>query len=257
MLNYIKSEFYRIFHSKEVYILTAIFTGLLTAYNVVLYLCQNLPYFQYSNTGHSYGMIDTSMGTFIYIVIIICSMLDGSSMKNMKNSVAFGVNRRVIYFGRIIVQSCICLIMYLYLMGLYFGLGKLLLEDSGREVTQTFIRSTFVCIPMLLGVVVAYHCCMLFSKNNIVSAVIMIVIMSVVPQGMDLLAHKLTQIKGISDMLIYNLMQADFTETATGYARSYTWDTTTGIVQCIIAAISAIVVFSFVGMKTFRKKEIR
>ncbi|WP_075720666.1 hypothetical protein [Roseburia sp. 499] len=257
MLNYIKSEFYRILHSKEVYVLTAIFTGLITAYNVILYLCQNLPHFQYANTRHSYGMIDMSMGTFIYIIIVICSMLDGSSMKNMKNSVAFGVNRSVIYFGRIIVYSCVCLVMYLYLMGLHFGLGKLLLEDSGSEISQTFIRSTFVCIPMFLGAVVAYHCCILLNKNSITSAAIMIIILVVVPKGMSILAYKISQVKEISDMLMYNLMQVKLTETVTGYARAYTWDTTIGIVKCMIAAVSAIVVFSFIGMRCFQKKEIR
>ena len=257
MLNYIKSEFYRIFHSKEVYVLTIIFTGLLTAYNVILHLCQKLPYFQYANTRHSYGMIDMSMGVFIYLIIVICSMLDGSSIKNMKNSAAFGVNRNVIYFGRVIVHSCICLIMYLYLMGLHFFLGKWLLEDSGAEVAQIFIRSAIVCIPMFLGVVAAYHCIVFMNKNNLVSAVIMIIILDIMPRVMSLVGYKISQVKKISDMFMYNLMQVKFTETATGYVREYTWNTEAGVIRCIIAGISAVAIFSLIGVKYFQKKEIR
>ena len=92
MLNYIKSEFYRIFHSKEVYLLTGIFAVLLAAYNVILYFSQRyLTGFSYGNTRHAYGMLDTSMGIFFYIVIVICSSLDGNSLKNLKNSVGYGV----------------------------------------------------------------------------------------------------------------------------------------------------------------------
>lgn len=257
MLNFIKSEFYRIFHTKEIYILNAIFAGLITAFNVILYVSRNLPNFQYSNTHFSYGMIDTSMGMFIYFIIVICSTLDGSSMKNIKNSVTFGVNRGVIYFGRIIVQSCICLVMYLYLMGLHFYLGKLLLEDSGREISDIFIRSTFVCIPMFFGVVAAYHCFMLLNKNSITAAAIMIIVMVFVPKGADIIGYRISQVKKISDMLMYNLMQVKFTEAATGYIREYTWDTGAGIAKCLIAGICAIVVFAVIGMRYFRKKEIR
>lgn len=258
MLNYMKSEFYRIFHSKEVYLLTAIFTGLITAYNVILYLCQALPDFQYNNTWHSYGMIDTNMAVCIYLIIVICSMLDGSSIHNMKNTALFGVSRSVIYFGRMIVNSCVCLVMYLYLMGLHFFLGKLLLEDSGSEAVWIFVRSTFACIPMFLGVVAVYHCCIFMSRNNITAAALMIIVLVVVPMGVKVIGFQVEAAKRISDMLIYNLMGVEFVETAEGYySRFFSWDTGTGVVKCIVAGISAIVIFSLIGIKYFQKKEIR
>lgn len=257
MLNYIKGECYRIFHSKEVYILTAIFTALLAAYNVILYMCRNLPGFDYCNTRHAYGMIDMSMSVFIYIIVVICSLLDGSSIKNMKNAVAFGINRRVIYFGRIIVHSGICLVMYLYLMGFHLWLGKMMLEDSGTEVTEAFIRSMFVCIPMFLGVVAAYQCFVFMNKNSLISAVYIITVLDIVPRIIGLMGYKIAQAKKIGDMLMYNLMQVKVVETPAGYAREYTWDTGVGITKCMIAGISAILIFSLVGMKYFQKKEIR
>lgn len=52
MLNYMKSEYYRIFHSKEVYLLTVIFTALLTTYNLIVYFCRVPPHFQYANTNN-------------------------------------------------------------------------------------------------------------------------------------------------------------------------------------------------------------
>ena len=253
-----KSECYRIFHSKEVYLLTVIFTVLITVFNLIHYFCaQSLPGFQYANTAFTYGAIDTAMTTFIYIIIVICSMLDGSSIRNMKNSAAFGTDRKVIYFGRMMTQSIICIVMYLYLMGLHLLLGKLLLEDSGKEATQIFIRSAIVCIPMFLGVVAAYHCCIFLNKNAISAAAIMIIILTVVPMGMKVLGYKLSGVKKVSDMLMYNLMQVEYVETAEGYLRKFSWDTTAGIVKCIIAGICAILIFSLIGTKYFQKKEIR
>ena len=76
MLNYIKSEFYRIFHSKELYLLTGIFAALLAAYNIILYFAQrSLPGFLYGNTHHAYIMIDASMGMFFYVIIINCVII--------------------------------------------------------------------------------------------------------------------------------------------------------------------------------------
>ena len=258
MLNYMKSEFYRIFHSKEIYVLTGIFTILLATYNLGIYFCQALPNFQYANTWHTYGMVDTSMGVLIFIVIIICSTIDNTNLRNMKNTVAYGIDRKIVFLGRIITQSAVCLAMYLGLMGFHFGMGKLLLEDSGREASEMFIRSTFVCIPMFLGVVVIYHCCILWNKNAITAVSIMIVILMVVPKGMSLLAYKLPQFKKISDMLMYNLMQVQFVAKDTGgYLRVFTWDTTAGVIKCMIAGISAIVIFSIIGVRVLQKKEIR
>lgn len=258
MLNYIKSEFYRIFHSKEVYRLTGIFAILLAAYNVILYFAQRyLEGFTYGNTRHTYIMIDASMGVFFYIIIIICSSLDGSSIKNLKNSVGYGVDRKVIFFGRIIAQSIVCIVMYLGLMGFYYVLGKELLEDSGKQISDMFVRSTFVCIPMLLGALVIYHCCILWCKNTINAAVIMIVILDIIPRITDILAYKFQQIKGFSNMLMHNLMQVQLIETASGYDRVYSWQTTEGVIRCIIAGVCAIVIFSVLGIKSFQKKEIR
>lgn len=257
MLNYIKSECYHIFHSKEVYLLTAVFTILLAVFNLIHYICLALPSFTYGNTAFTYSMIDTSMGTLIYIVIVICSILEGNSMKTMKNSVAFGVDRKVIFFGRMIVQSIICTVMYLYLMGLHFFLGKLLLEDSGREASELFIRSTFVCIPMFLGVIAAYNCFAILIKNNITAAIYMVLTLTIIPSIMDVLGRQLEGIKKVSDMLIYNLAQAEFVEAADSYIRQFTWDTTDGIIRCMIAGICAIVIFSFIGIKGLQKKEIR
>lgn len=258
MLNYMKSEFYRVFHSKEVYLLTVVFTGLLTAYNVILYLCRTLPGFQYNNTWHSYGMIDTNMAVLIYLIIVICSMLDGNSLHNIKNTALFGVSRRVIYFGRMMVNSCVCLGMYLYLMGLHFFLGKLLLEDSGREAAGIFIRSTFVCIPMLLGVVAVYHCCILMSRNSITAATLMLVVLVIIPMGVKVIGFKIEAVRRIGDMLICNLMEVEFLETAEGYySRVFSWDTGAGVAKCILAGISGILIFSMIGIKYFQKKEIR
>lgn len=129
-------------------------------------------------------------------------------------------------------------------MGFHFLLGKLLLEDSGTEVTHSFITSTFVCIPMFLGVVAVYHCSILLIKNSVTAAALMVIILVIVPKEMSLLSYKIPQIKRISDMLMLNLMQVELVENISGgYQRSYTWDTTGGMIRCIIAGICAIVIF--------------
>lgn len=119
-----------------------------------------------------------------------------------------------------------------------------MLEDSGTEVTHSFITSSFVCIPMFLGVVAVYHCSILLIKNSVTAAALMVIILVIVPKGMSLLSYKIPQIKRISDMLMLNLMQVELVENISGgYQRSYTWDTTGGMIRCIITGICAIVIF--------------
>ena len=58
-------------------------------------------------------------------------------------------------------------------------------------------------------------------------------------------------------MLMRNLMQVQLVETATGYDRVYGWQTTEGVIRCIVAGVCAIVIFSVLGIKSMQKKEIR
>ncbi|MEG0961260.1 MAG: hypothetical protein RR139_05100 [Lachnospiraceae bacterium] len=257
MLNYIKSECYRIFHGKEFYCLFAILTALITAMNVITYWFGKLPGFTYANTRFVYSTIDTSMHTFIYIIIVICSVMDGSSMHNLKNSAASGISRKTIYIGRLITQSIICIGMYVILMGFYFLLGKLLMENSGIIAAENFIRSAWVCIPMFLGVIAVYQCCVFLNKNTVSAMVIFITVLVAVPALLRMLGMKFIGIKRVSDLLIYNLLRVEFVETAAGYQRNYTWDTTEGIWKCIMIGIITVVLFTMIGIKYFQKKEIR
>ena len=60
MANYIKSEFYRIFHDKAIYLITLITTALAVLYNVVHYLALTwLTSFPYGNVRFVLSMLIT------------------------------------------------------------------------------------------------------------------------------------------------------------------------------------------------------
>ncbi len=65
MVNYMKSEFYRIFHDRTIYLLTAVITGLAVFVNVVLYLFEvNTTNFPYGNVRFSFINLITGMPIF-------------------------------------------------------------------------------------------------------------------------------------------------------------------------------------------------
>ena len=85
MLNYLKSEFYRILHGREIYSATAALAGLTVLMNLVLFAFDRLtPDFPYATVTFSLNMMTGSMPMLLMAGLIIVLFLFSDEYKNEK-----------------------------------------------------------------------------------------------------------------------------------------------------------------------------
>ena len=256
MLNYLKSEFYRIVRLKSVYFSFVFLGSMSVLLNGALFYFRNEEGFRYSTTKFSFSTVYTNMPILIYIVCMICSVVIDDEYKNrtMKNSVAAGVKRNTIYFGRFIIELVIGMIFYLLLNGFHILLGLTLLENSGSEYLQILLRSLIASIPIYIAFMAIFHC-LYYILDNIMNVVFLFVIIAtIIPKVIGFAAMKIRFFSKINEWLLTSMLEAKWDE---AYNLTLTWDTTNGFIRCYIAGIIGIIAFSIIGSILFNKKELK
>ncbi len=108
MLNYIKSECYRVIHSRSTYVMTGIMAVLPVLFHIILYvtgvassITQDFPY---DITSFSFSFLTGSPMLFTYAGLIVAAVLyeDEHKNGNLKNAVAFGISREKLFLGKCI-----------------------------------------------------------------------------------------------------------------------------------------------------------
>lgn len=256
MLNYLKSEFYRIVRLKSVYITFAFCAAISLLFNGALFYFSNEVGFRYSTTKFSFSTIYVNMPFLIYIVYMICSVVidDEFKSRTLKNSVAAGIKRNTIYFGRFIIELVIGMIFYILLNALHIMLGLALLENSGAQYLHILIRSLVACIPIYIACAAICHC-LYYILNNAINVIFaFVVIVTLIPKAIGLAGMKIGFLGKINEWLLSSMLEAKWDE---AYNLTLTWDTTNGFIRCYIAGMIGIIVFSVIGSILFNKKELK
>lgn len=256
MLNYLKSELYRVVRLKSVYMTFVFSAAILLLFNGALFYFRNTEGFRYATTKYSFSAIYTSMSILIYIVFMICSVVidDEFKSRTLKNSVAAGVKRNTLYFGRFIIELVIGMIFYVLLNGLHILLGLSLLENSGSEYLHILIRSLIAGIPIYIACAALCHCLYYILDNayNVIS--IFVVIVTVIPKAIEFAGMKISFFNKLNEWIISSMLETKWDET---YNLTLTWDTTNGLIRCYIGGMIGIIVFSVIGSTLFNKKELK
>lgn len=122
MLNYMRSEWYRIFHTKALWVFTGVLAGLLLAMNAVLYLMgRGDPRFPYSTIRFSLSPLLSNMLMMGCSGLALASILfsDKSQGGIMKNAVAYGISRTRIFAGKCILSSAAAFLSMLVILAVY------------------------------------------------------------------------------------------------------------------------------------------
>lgn len=256
MLNYLKSEFYRIVRLKSVYMTFALCAAIILLFNGALFYFSNEEGFRYATTKFSFSTIYTNMPILIYIVFIVCSLLinDEFNSRTLKNSVAAGVKRNTIYFGRFIYDIVIGTIFYVLLNGLHIVLALTLLEKSGSEYLHILIRSLIACFPLYIACAAFCHSLYYIIDNAINVSFVFVVFITVIPKIIGFAGMKIRFFDKINDWLIPSMLEPKWDE---AYNLTLTWDTTNGFIRCYIVGVIGIIVFSIIGSILFNKKELK
>ncbi|UBH15091.1 ABC transporter permease [Macrococcus armenti] len=179
MINYMRSEAYKLLRTKGIYITYTICISLLILAALTLYYFGHRgDYFPYYRADFYYNNV---FGFWLLIAMIgamINSFLTNKESKRVaKQSISFGIHRKTIFFGKYLVS----LIAYtiLCIIGLIVMLicGQLLLPEDSRAV-QEFLLSLINFSPIILGAFSLAHAIniMMYKESVAVTVTVFILL---------------------------------------------------------------------------------
>lgn len=262
MMNYIKSELYRIVRLKGIYLLSGICTALLVGANVVLWFFGRGGNFAYNNTEFAFMMVWTSLNAVFFLTLCMGSIIFGDEYKNktISNSIAFGYSRIFLYFGKLLVGLIVSVVALTAVLGVFIISAYLLLEDSGIDALLRLLRAIGAGAPVLLtGEVAAITFCFL-TETASGSTWSWMGLMIGVPMISELLGMRLAFFEKLTKWLAYEVLQNNqilmYEEGAAGEV-VMAWMTREGLARMILSGVIGIAVFLLWGVIGLRRKEIK
>lgn len=259
MLNYLKSEFYRVARSRDIYVLTIVAALLTVFMNAVLYYCKNFVAgeFRYATVRFSLNNMLGNL-SFMFVGGLIAAVLvfaDEHKNGTMKNAVAYGVSRTQFFIGKCMVASVTASISFIVIESAHIGTAYLLLENEGSEPLNVLMHGVAAILPAAFGAIVlgtAILCC-----TERLTTVIMIwtTVFYLIPAFCDALGRKFE----LFARIIRWMPNYQFSHEISGYLGTYqcVWDTPEGLFRCL-ASGSVILLLSVVfGILAFRRKAIQ
>jgi len=257
MLNYIKSELYRIRTSKGTYVMFVLFSVLVILYNIMIYGFKMADStFPYGTTKFSLGTLSGSLQMLLIICLVIASVVFAGEFKNntIKNVVSFGISKTQMYIGKYIVTLLFAFILMPVVALMYALSAYILLDNSGSKYLIEFIKALVINLPIYISCITLGMALFFAVQNEVTGYWIWGTIIVIVPMVLALIGMKVDLLADIAKWLPWNLV-ASGKMTDTGYV--YEWATFSGAVKSIVSGVGFSIVFFVIGITTFRKTEIK
>ncbi|MCI8482972.1 MAG: ABC transporter permease [Lachnospiraceae bacterium] len=257
MLNYIKSECYRAFHSKIVYITAGLLAGLVLLYHMILYLFQRYtPGFRYGTTSFSFSNLVSSPMIYCYLAFLIVAVLYESNNKNgtHKNSVAFGISRTSLFIGKCTTSLITAFIILISTLAVYLISAFLLLEQKGPvTVTDLFLEIPAVSLVAVSALILGVFFLEFFDKTT-TAILTWFVIMLFLPKIILYLGMKIDFLWPIALWLPANFFSVEMYVNMENCMT--VWDTVEGMMKCLICGGVSVLLFGTVSIFSLGKKEL-
>lgn len=259
MMNYVKSEFYRVSHSTGIYYLTGILAVLSFLLNAILWWFGQTEGsgFRYDTTSFSFSNLVANPMFFCVMAAVTGIVLYEGNRKNgnLKNTIAFGISRTKAFAGECIVATVMAILSLIVVLAIYIASTTALLEHTGpvslidllTEIPAVF----FVAVASLISAIV----CIEASGKDSTGIILWFVIWFVIPKAFFYLGLRIEVFHNIAMWMPDNFfgtsgMSVNMSQSITA------WGTTEGMTKCLVSGLVGIVIFSLAGIILLRKKEI-
>lgn len=253
MLNYIKSEFYRISHTMGLYRFGGIAAALILILHLALYFIGN----QYTTSSFSYSNLVANPMVFGYAGAFLAALIYDGNRKNgnLKNTVAFGISRTKIFIGQCIVSLAAAMVLMCVLVGFWILCSTIFLPQEGPVVINDLLweipASFFISAACLICGIV---CIELFEKSS-VAILIWLTVWFFLPKAVFLLSIQFPVLYDMAMWIPENFFSAYQSHINTRECITL-WETWEGMLKCILSGMIGIFVFSLSGITLLRKKEL-
>lgn len=257
MLNYIKSEGYRILHTSTMYITTLTFGALVLALNIILYVFHMFTVdFPYGNTSFSYSNIVANPMVYCFAAFVIVALLyDGDRRNgNVKNSVAYGISRSKIFAGKCIVSLLTCIIIMVITLSIFIASAEILLIPMGPVTLDVLLMEVpAVSLIAIAALILAVLSMDLFDKS-FSSFLLWYSIMFIIPSICYYLGLKIDIFQAIAAWMPNAFFKSEMLVNRSTCITI--WDSTQGFIHCLLTGAIGCGIFASLGCLLTRKKDI-
>jgi ABC-2 type transport system permease protein len=259
MLNYIKSEIYRVLHGTEIYRFTAILAGLSFLLNAVLAWSGKMQgaSFRYDTTSFSYSNLVSSPMLFCLMGALIGTILYEGNKKNgnLKNTIAFGIPRTKVFAGECIVTTITAIGSLVVILTVYIISAVVFLKHTGPvSLTDLLTEIPAVFLVAVASLISGIVCIEAFGKVS-TGFIIWLTIWSIIPKVFFYMGFRFDIIHQIAMWMPSNFFGTNGMIVNTAQCVT-AWETSEGLAKCLITGIIGIIIFSLSGVALLKKKDL-
>ena len=257
MLNYMKSELYRISHGTEAYLLVVALVVVVLAANIILYAMTFVdPTFPYATVRFSLSNL-LGMFTMLFALSgVLVALLYADDRKNgtCKNAIAHGCSRTSLFVGKCIVSVAVGLASMAVVLVVYIGSAALLLEGPVAEPAGVLFTAIAAGLPSIVAAAVLAVALEGYFAKTATAIVAWIVVVYVVPQVLALIGLRIDPVAVFAGWLPTNIFGNEVNMAFLG--GDFPWDQPFGLAKCLIAGFASLALFAAVGVWRARKIEL-
>lgn len=254
MMNYIKSELYRVSHTNVMYC----FAGILAAASILLHA--GLYYYgnQYATTSFSYSCLVANPMVFSIIGTVIAYLLYEENRKNgnLKNTVASGIPRTKIFIGECAVSLITATLTMVFIMTVWTIGAALFLEKTGPVELYDLLSEVPAVYFIAAAGVVSGICFLELVEKSITGILVWFSVWMIIPKILMYLGMRFEAIYEIALWLPSNFFAMINGQYVNTQQCMTAWDTTGGMARCVLSGIIGIAVFTLSGAALLRKKDL-
>lgn len=176
MINYLKSESYRLVRKKSLHITSFVCLLLIVAAATVLYYSQQAdPNFPYATARFFYSNVIGNAGLIIIVCFLYNFSLTGKDAALLKNAVSFGISRSTIFWSKLLITLSYFLFVSVLGIGLMIGLGETLMTSDGQSV-KDFLIALVNMLPIVLSAFYLIHSLKMLKVGEVYIFILMLII---------------------------------------------------------------------------------
>lgn len=255
MINFVKSELYRALHTKATYITLIIMNLILTSVIIFVKLFGG----KYATTSYIYSILVANPMFYLFMAAIVPSAIYESLVKEkkLKNTLAFGISRTKAFIGQCLVSVIISTIYLLITELNYVISAETLLKKEGPVTLRAFLMEIPAIYLLAVASCIFIITLMNIVKNHFALGIILYFIYQVLPEALLITG---TRVGGILYSLAMLLPRNFFNAVNWPHVNTKEcitiWDTSSGFMLCIFSGLAGIVIFTTLGILTFRKRDL-
>ncbi len=257
MMNYLKSEWYRVIHGSELYRMTGILCAVVLAMNVLLYaMTFTDDMFPYATVRFSLSNLMYTLTALFVLGSVLAAMLYADDRKNgtMKNAIVHGCSRTSLFIGKCIVSLAAGFICMVVVLAVYIGSAALLLEGPAVEPSVDLLVAIVAALPSTAAIVVLAVALDGFFSKTTSAVVAFVAIVFVIPQAIAIVGMRYEPIAELASWLPSVLHGYNVGVFPLDFAKP--WEQAFGWAKCMIVGFGWLAVFAGIGLWRARRIEL-